>query len=150
FDVTRDARDQLAWGRGAHMCAGQYLARIEMEVLLEALVERGVSLEASEPVVGANKGLFGFTSLPMRLNSISNEYRMYLLTFRNGGKVGLAASPDGQAWRGLLEGDARYTGALDALIRQAPVAQKASIEALLGGQPIDVAKVELLQPLRHP
>lgn len=68
FDLARDARDQLAWGRGAHMCAGQYLARIEMEVLLEALVERGVSLQASEPVVGNNKGLFGFTSLPMRLN----------------------------------------------------------------------------------
>ena len=68
FDITRDARDQLAWGRGAHMCAGQYLARTEMEVLLEALIECGVSLQASEPAVGNNKGLFGFTLLPMRLN----------------------------------------------------------------------------------
>jgi cytochrome P450 len=68
FDVSRDARDQLAWGRGVHMCAGQYLARTEMEVLLEALVERDVTLQAREPVVGNNKGLFGFTALPMRLN----------------------------------------------------------------------------------
>jgi cytochrome P450 len=68
FDITRDARDQLAWGRGVHMCAGQYLARTEMEVLLEALVERGVTLRVQEPVVGSNRGLFGFTALPMRLN----------------------------------------------------------------------------------
>jgi cytochrome P450 len=68
FDIARDARDQLAWGRGVHMCAGQYLARTEMEVLLEALVERCVTLETNEPVVGNNKGLFGFTTLPMRLN----------------------------------------------------------------------------------
>jgi cytochrome P450 len=68
FDIARDARDQLAWGRGVHMCAGQYLARTEMEVLLEALVERCVTLETDEPVVGNNKGLFGFTTLPMRLN----------------------------------------------------------------------------------
>jgi len=68
FDITRDARDQLAWGRGAHMCAGQYLARTEMEVMLEALVERGVTLSAGEPVMGSNKGLFGFTALPFRLH----------------------------------------------------------------------------------
>jgi cytochrome P450 len=68
FDITRDARDQVAWGRGVHMCAGQYLARTEMEVLLEALVERCVTLQANEPVIGNNKGLFGFTALPMRLN----------------------------------------------------------------------------------
>ena len=67
FDVTRDARDHLAWGTGAHMCAGMHLARLEMEVLLEALVEAGVSLEAGEPEVGANRGLYGFTALPFRM-----------------------------------------------------------------------------------
>ena len=69
FDIKRDARDHLAWGRGVHMCAGQYLARTEMEVMLEALVEREVSLHARLPVVGNNKGLFGFTELPFRLSS---------------------------------------------------------------------------------
>lgn len=68
FDIEREARDQLAWGRGAHMCAGQYLARIEMEVMLEALVEHDVVLHTRAPVVGNNKGLFGFTELPFRLN----------------------------------------------------------------------------------
>lgn len=67
FDVTRDARDHLAWGTGPHMCAGMHLARIEMEVLIEALVEAGVALTSGEPVVGTNAGLFGFTSLPFRI-----------------------------------------------------------------------------------
>ena len=68
FDINRDARDHLAWGRGQHMCAGLYLARTEMEVMLEALVERGVTLNAGTPVAGTNKGLFGFAELPYRLN----------------------------------------------------------------------------------
>ena len=68
FDVTRDARDHLAWGTGPHMCAGMNLARIEMEVLLEALVEAGVTLTAGDPVVGTNAGLHGFTELPFRID----------------------------------------------------------------------------------
>ena len=67
FDVTRDCRDQLAWGRGEHMCAGLYLARMEMEVMLEALVDHGAPLWAGDPVVGTNKGLFGFLKLPFRI-----------------------------------------------------------------------------------
>ncbi len=67
FDITRDARDQLAWGTGAHMCAGMHLARLEMEVMLEALVEAGVRLTAGAPVMGANAGLYGFAALPLTL-----------------------------------------------------------------------------------
>ncbi len=67
FDITRDARDHLAWGTGPHMCAGMNLARIEMEVLLEALVEAGVTLEAGNPVISANRGLYGFEALPLRI-----------------------------------------------------------------------------------
>lgn len=69
FEVTRDARDHLAWGTGPHMCAGMHLARIEMEVMLEVLVEAKVDLDAGTPVTGANAGLYGFTSLPMRLTN---------------------------------------------------------------------------------
>ncbi len=68
FDITRDARDHLAWGTGPHMCAGMHLARIEMEVLLEALVEADVDLAAGAPVMGLNRGLFGFRQLPFRLD----------------------------------------------------------------------------------
>ncbi len=69
FDVQRDARDQLSWGTGSHMCAGMHLARIEMEVMLEALVEAGVSLAAQTPTRGTNAGLYGFTALPFRLEA---------------------------------------------------------------------------------
>ena len=31
FDIARDARAQLAWGTGTHMCGGMHLARLEME-----------------------------------------------------------------------------------------------------------------------
>ena len=69
FDVTRDARSHLAWGSGPHMCAGMHLARIEMEVMLEALVECCGALEAGEPDVHANRGLYGFAKLPFELRS---------------------------------------------------------------------------------
>ena len=69
FDVRRDARDQLAWGTGAHMCAGMHLARLEMEVLVEALVEAGVRLTAAAPVPGVNRGLYGFAELPYEIEA---------------------------------------------------------------------------------
>ncbi len=67
FKISRDSRDQLGWGTGPHICAGLHLARLEMEVLLEALVENVATLEADEPVVSANRGLFGLESLPLRM-----------------------------------------------------------------------------------
>lgn len=67
FDVTRNPVDQLGWGSGPHMCVGMNLARLEMEILLESLLERVTSLEADTPVYGQNRGLFGIDSLPMRL-----------------------------------------------------------------------------------
>ncbi len=67
FDVMRDATSHLAWGTGAHLCAGMHLARIEMEVMLEALVEHCEVLEAGVPEVGANRGLYGFLRLPFEL-----------------------------------------------------------------------------------
>ena len=69
FDVDRDARDQLCWGAGAHMCAGMHLARLEMEVMLEALVEAGAELAAGPPTVGFNRGLFGYAQLPLRIEN---------------------------------------------------------------------------------
>lgn len=67
FDVTRNPVDQVGWGAGPHLCAGSYLARMEMEVLLEALVQHVGRIEVDEPTLGANNGLFGIDVLPMRL-----------------------------------------------------------------------------------
>lgn len=67
FDIARDARDHLAWGTGPHMCAGMNLARIEMEILLEALVEAQAELKSGEPKPGTNAGLYGFAALPFEI-----------------------------------------------------------------------------------
>jgi hypothetical protein len=40
-----------------------------MEVLLEALVEANVTMSVGKPVLGVNRGLFGFTALPLRLDA---------------------------------------------------------------------------------
>ena len=67
FDIARDSRFHLAWGTGPHMCAGMHLAKIEMEVMLEALVENCAGLEAGEPELVVNAGLYGFSKLPFAL-----------------------------------------------------------------------------------
>lgn len=68
FDVARAPMDQLGWGTGPHMCLGMNLAKLEMEVLIEALVAQVERIEVGEPVITTNQGLFGFTALPMRLS----------------------------------------------------------------------------------
>ncbi|HKX80476.1 MAG TPA: cytochrome P450 [Novosphingobium sp.] len=70
FDVGRNPTDQLGWGTGPHMCGGMHLARLEMEVLVEAMIERVARIEVGTPVTGTNRGLYGFDSLPIRLHSV--------------------------------------------------------------------------------
>lgn len=67
FDIARNPIDQLGWSTGPHMCAGMNLARLEMEVMLEAMVEQVRRIEVGSPALGANRGLYGFNSLPMKL-----------------------------------------------------------------------------------
>lgn len=69
FDVSRNPVDQLGWGTGPHMCAGMHLAKLEMEVLLEALVDRVARIEVGEPTIGTNRGLYGFEALPVKFHS---------------------------------------------------------------------------------
>lgn len=50
FDVRRNPVDHLAFGSGAHGCAGQALARLEAKALLGALVRKVARIEpAGEP-----------------------------------------------------------------------------------------------------
>lgn len=66
---TSPATRVTIWlGYGPHMCAGMNLARIEMELMLEALGERAARLEVGAPVADTNSGLFGFTNLPFRID----------------------------------------------------------------------------------
>jgi cytochrome P450 len=68
FQVDRNPRDQLGWGAGPHTCAGMHLAKMEMEVLLEALVEQVDTIEILDTTVGSNTSLYGLDSVHMKLN----------------------------------------------------------------------------------
>jgi cytochrome P450 len=67
FDITRNPTDHLGFGTGPHMCIGMHLARMEMEVMLEALVEQVSTLDCDLPTMGSNSGLYGIDELPFRL-----------------------------------------------------------------------------------
>src|ERR1044072_4217110 len=84
------------------------------------------------------------------INNNSGRTRVHLLTYRAHGRVGVAASRDGKAYRGLSDGDVRYPGPIDGVIRQSVSDREASISALLGGSPVDLSTVEVLQPLSAP
>lgn len=45
FDIGRKPSDHLGFGMGTHICAGMHLARLEITVLLEALIRRVASFE---------------------------------------------------------------------------------------------------------
>src|SRR5215218_1527262 len=52
FDVTRNPADNLTFGRGGpHHCLGAHLARLEVRVYLEELVERVERIDLTEPPV---------------------------------------------------------------------------------------------------
>lgn len=63
FDIHRNPEDHLGWGYGNHRCAGEHLARLEMEELLKALCKHASKLEVrnSEPFL--NNTLQGYKSM---------------------------------------------------------------------------------------
>lgn len=68
FDIARNARDNVAWGHGPHVCAGMHLARLEMECLLRALARQVSRIETGEPTPFVNNVLQGFKSLPAKFH----------------------------------------------------------------------------------
>jgi cytochrome P450 len=68
FDVGRSPNPHLGFGWGTHFCLGAALARLEIKVLLDLLIERGVRIERTGDVAWMpNNRLFGLKSLPVRL-----------------------------------------------------------------------------------
>jgi cytochrome P450 family 142 subfamily A polypeptide 1 len=52
FDITRTPNDHVAFGFGSHFCLGNSLARLELQVLFEQLLERLPSIhlvDSNEP-----------------------------------------------------------------------------------------------------
>ena len=67
FDVGRSPNPHVGFGWGVHFCLGASLARLEMKVALEALVQRYEGFDlAEEPVWTPNNRLFGLKRLMVR------------------------------------------------------------------------------------
>jgi cytochrome P450 len=64
FDPTRNARDNVAWGHGQHVCVGMHLARLEMECLLRSLTSQVDRIETAPPTPFLNNVLQGYKALP--------------------------------------------------------------------------------------
>ncbi len=70
FDVTRDQTRHLAFGAGAHQCLGLHLARLEMRLLFEALLDRIETVElAGEPRRAKSTFVGGLKTLPLRFTA---------------------------------------------------------------------------------
>lgn len=68
YDLNRKTSGHVGFGSGVHMCVGQLLARLEGEVLLQALARHVARIEIAEPPVRAfNNTLRGLNSLPLTL-----------------------------------------------------------------------------------
>ena len=70
FDAAREANRHLAFGAGAHQCLGLHLARLEMRILFEALLDRLDSVElAGEPKRAKSTFVGGLKTLPLRFSA---------------------------------------------------------------------------------
>lgn len=72
FDIGRSPNPHLAFGHGPHFCLGASLARTEISLLFDSLLDRFESAELDGPVewVRSNKHT-GIRHLPVRLDSPS-------------------------------------------------------------------------------
>jgi cytochrome P450 len=67
FDISRSPNRHLGFGAGVHFCLGAALARLELRIVLEELVNRGLDFElAGAPEWVPNNRLFGLKTLPVR------------------------------------------------------------------------------------
>ena len=70
FDAARSPNRHLAFGAGAHQCLGLHLARLEMRILFEALLDRLESVEPAGEAKRANSTFVGgLKTLPLRIRA---------------------------------------------------------------------------------
>ncbi len=68
FDITRTPNDHIAFGFGAHFCLGNRLARMELSVMFDRLLERLPDLalaDDDEPPKRAANFVSGFETMPV-------------------------------------------------------------------------------------
>lgn len=67
FDIARAPNRHLGFGAGVHFCLGSALARLELKVVFEELLRRGLDFEVDgTPLWMPNNRLVGLKSLPLR------------------------------------------------------------------------------------
>jgi cytochrome P450 len=67
FDITRQFKQQISFGYGPHVCLGQHLARLEMRILAEEIMQRIGSIElAGTPQRTQSNFVCGPKSVPVR------------------------------------------------------------------------------------
>ena len=70
FNAARENNRHAAFGAGAHQCLGLHLARLEMRILFEALLDRLESVElAGEPKRAKSTFVGGLKTLPLRFKA---------------------------------------------------------------------------------
>ncbi len=70
FDIGRRPIGHVALGAGIHACVGQLVARLEAELIFEALADRVAHFELTGPVIHRpNNTLRGFGSLPIAVTA---------------------------------------------------------------------------------
>ncbi|HSG91802.1 MAG TPA: cytochrome P450 [Pseudomonadales bacterium] len=67
FDVTRTPNRHVAFGRGAHLCLGNQLARLDMEIIFATLLRRTRAIEGGTEAPRFKRGLSvrGLEALPV-------------------------------------------------------------------------------------
>ena len=69
-DIHRRAAGHVAFGAGVHVCIGQFIARLEGELILSALARRAAALSLTgDPVPKPNNTLKAFRRLPLRVTT---------------------------------------------------------------------------------
>jgi cytochrome P450 len=70
FDAARSPNRHLAFGAGAHQCLGLHLARLEMKILFEAILDRVAAVEPAGAAKRASSTFVGgLKTLPLRVTA---------------------------------------------------------------------------------
>ena len=74
FDIARTPNDHVAFGFGTHFCLGNSLARVELRIMFEQLLQRAPDIELvspQEPEYRPANFISGYETLPVRVGPVS-------------------------------------------------------------------------------
>lgn len=72
FDIARTPNEHLAFGHGQHFCIGSHLARLEIRVMFEELLERLDDIQLTGPVRTLRSHFIdGIKSMPLRFSAVA-------------------------------------------------------------------------------